>query len=66
MDVFTRSIRSWHLARTMEQSLMLRVLEKGVPEIHPSDQGVQYAATAYVNLLSQYGRSGSSKAKRLC
>jgi putative transposase len=28
---------------------------KGVPEIHHSDQGVQYAATAYVNLLSQHG-----------
>jgi putative transposase len=59
MDVFTRSIRGWHLARTMDQSLTLRALEKGlgkgVPEIHHSDQGVQYAATAYVNLLSQHG-----------
>jgi putative transposase len=57
MDVFTRSIRGWHLARTMDQSLTLRALEKGlekgVPEIHHSDQGVQYAATAYVDLLSQ-------------
>jgi putative transposase len=59
MDVFTRSIRGWHLARSMDQSLTLRALEKGlekgVPEIHHSDQGVQYAATAYVNLLSQHG-----------
>jgi putative transposase len=59
MDVFTRSIRGWHLARSMDQSLTLRTLEKGlekgVPEIHHSDQGVQYAATAYVNLLSQHG-----------
>jgi putative transposase len=58
MDVFTRSIRGWHLARSMDQSLTLRALEKGlekgVPEIHHSDQGVQYAATAYVNLLSQH------------
>jgi putative transposase len=58
MDVFTRSIRGWHLARTMEQSLTLRALEKGlekgVPEIHHSDQGVQYAATAYVDLLNQH------------
>jgi putative transposase len=58
MDVFTRSIRGWHLARTMEQSLTLRALEKGlekgVPEIHHSDQGVQYAATAYVDLLGQH------------
>jgi putative transposase len=58
MDVFTRSIRGWHLARTMEQSLTLRALEKGLekgaPEIHHSDQGVQYAATAYVDLLGQH------------
>jgi putative transposase len=58
MDVFTRSIRGWHLARNMDQSLTLRALEqgleKGVPEIHHSDQGVQYAATAYVNMLSQH------------
>jgi putative transposase len=58
MDVFTRSIRGWHLARTMDQSLTLRALEKGlekgVPEIHHSDQGVQYAATAYVDLLGQH------------
>jgi putative transposase len=59
MDVFTRSIRGWHLARSMDQSLTLRALEKGlekgVPDIHHSDQGVQYAATAYVNLLDQQG-----------
>jgi putative transposase len=58
MDVFTRSIRGWHLARTMDQSLTLQALEKGlekgVPEIHHSDQGVQYAATAYVDLLGQH------------
>jgi transposase InsO family protein len=59
MDVFTRSIRGWHLARSMDQSLTLRALEKGLekgsPEIHHSDQGVQYAATAYVDLLGQHG-----------
>jgi putative transposase len=58
MDVYTRSIRGWHLARSMDQSLTLKALEKalnqGRPEIHHSDQGVQYAATAYVNLLSQH------------
>jgi putative transposase len=58
MDVFTRSIRGWHLARAMDQSLTLRALEKGlekgVPEIHHSDQGVQYAATAYVDVLGQH------------
>ncbi len=59
MDIFTRSIRGWHLARSMDQSLTLTALRKGLekkqPEIHHSDQGVQYAAHEYVNLLHQYG-----------
>ena len=57
MDVFTRSIRGWHLDRTMEKSLTITALKKGleqyVPEIHHSDQGVQYAANDYVRLLEE-------------
>jgi putative transposase len=55
MDVFTRSIRGWHLGRSLEQELTLAALDKALadrtPEIHHSDQGVQYAATAYVQRL---------------
>lgn len=55
MDVFTRCIRGWHLGRSLEQELTLASLEKafeqGCPEIHHSDPGVQYAATAYVAML---------------
>ena len=55
MDVFTRSIRGWHLSRSLEHELTLaalkRALEKGCPKIHHSDQGVQYAATGYVDML---------------
>jgi transposase InsO family protein len=55
MDIFTRSIRGWHLGRSLEQELTLtalkRALEKSIPEIHHSDQGIQYAAPAYVDLL---------------
>src|SRR5262249_22484249 len=58
MDVFTRCIRGWHLGRSLEQELTLRslsrALERGCPEIHHSDQGVQYAATAYVALLGAH------------
>ena len=57
MDVFTRCIRGWHLARTMEKSLTITALTKGleqyIPEIHHSDQGVQYAANDYVQLLKE-------------
>jgi putative transposase len=56
MDVFTRCVRGWHLGRGLDQELTLvalrRAYEHGHPEIHHSDQGVQYAATAYVELLS--------------
>ena len=59
MDVFTRCIRGWHLGRSPEQELTLvaleRALERGRPEIHHSDQGVQYAATAYVAMLKGRG-----------
>jgi putative transposase len=59
MDVFTRSIRGWHLGRSLDQSLTLRALEQALakppPEIHHSDQGVQYAASAYTARLHQAG-----------
>lgn len=58
MDVFTRRIRGWHLQRSLEQALTLTALGKAlataVPEIHHSDQGVQYAASAYAALLEQH------------
>jgi putative transposase len=59
MDVFTRCIRGWHLGRSLDQSLTLRALERALahstPEIHHSDQGVQYAATAYTARLQATG-----------
>jgi putative transposase len=57
-DVLTRCIRGWHLSRSLEQELTLvalrRAFERGRPEIHHSDQGVQSAATAYVDLLNEH------------
>jgi len=57
LDVFTRSIRGWFLGRSLDQSLTLRALEQALahhtPEIHHSDQGVQYAALAYTARLQQ-------------
>jgi putative transposase len=59
MDVFTRGIRMWHLGRSLDQSLTLRALEQALahhtPEIHHSDQGIQYAANAYTARLQQAG-----------
>jgi transposase InsO family protein len=60
MEVFTRGIRGWQLPRSLEEALTLTALKRalaheGPPEIHHSDQGVQYAATAYTALLASLG-----------
>lgn len=59
MDTFTRSVRGWELGRHLDQQLTLAALrialQDRVPEIHHSDQGVQYAATEYVELLKVQG-----------
>jgi putative transposase len=58
MDVFTRCIRGWHLGRGLDQELTLTALKRALvehtPEIHHSDQGVQYAATTYVEVLKAH------------
>lgn len=58
MDVFTRAIRGWSLSRDLDTNLTLAALRSAltlcIPEIHHSDQGVQYAAQEYVALLNQY------------
>lgn len=60
MDVFTRSIRGWQLSRSLEEALTLTALKRalaryGPAQIHHSDQGVQYAATAYTAELAYHG-----------
>jgi putative transposase len=57
MDVFTRIIRGWAIGSGLGVELTLqalhRALARGRPEIHHSDQGLQYAATDYVVALEQ-------------
>lgn len=59
MDVYTRSVRGWHLGRDLSQDLTMRALEMALdgrqPEIHHSDQGVQYAGYQYVQRLKDEG-----------
>lgn len=54
-DVFTRVIRGWALSCGLGVELTLsalhQALSQGQPQIHHSDQGLQYAATAYVQVL---------------
>jgi transposase InsO family protein len=58
MDVFTRSIRGWNLSRNLDTELTLIALQNALrlclPEMHHSDQGVQYAALDYVALLDRF------------
>jgi transposase InsO family protein len=58
MDVFTRGIRGWCLSRTLDQELTLAALRAALatrhPQIHHSDQGIQYAAYAYCDLLKAH------------
>ena len=47
------------MGRNLDSDLTLtalrRALQTGQPEIHHSDQGIQYAATAYTDLLHEAG-----------
>lgn len=58
MDVFTRAVRGWHMSKSLGRELSLAALRMAltdhVPGIHHSDQGVQYAAHDYVDLLRSY------------
>jgi transposase InsO family protein len=59
MDVFTRLIRGWHLGRGLDAGLTLAALDRALatrrPEVHHSDQGVQYACHDYVARLHAVG-----------
>lgn len=59
MDVYPRCIRGWYLSRDLDQDLTVTALKRALahrtPKIHHSDQGIQYAATAYTDLLQAAG-----------
>jgi transposase InsO family protein len=57
LDVFTRKLVGWALRRDLTHELtlsaLLRALHCATPEIHHSDQGVQYADHRYVAYLDR-------------
>jgi len=60
MDVFTRIMRGWRLGLGLGVELTLGAAGnwrsvKSTPEIHHSDQGLQYAATDYTARLQSVG-----------
>lgn len=62
LDAFSRRCVGWELAPWLDTRLTLAALEHALAErqlppglIHHSDQGVQYASSAYVDRLEQVG-----------
>lgn len=59
LDVYTRAVRGWFLAKSLSQTLSVEALkhalQQRIPKLHHSDQGVQYAAKNYTQLLTDYG-----------
>lgn len=58
LDWYSRYIVSWELSDTLEVEFCLgnleRALKLAVPEIHNSDQGAQFTAEEYINILKLY------------
>lgn len=57
LDAYSRAVRGWALRRDLTKELTLSALrmalQHGTPSIHHSDQGVQYTAFDYTDLLSE-------------
>ena len=61
LDAFSRRVVGWSLGRTLEAELAIAALRMALIErqpgpglIHHSDRGVQYACTAYTEILKQH------------
>jgi len=63
LDVFSRRCIGWCLSRNIDTQLTLNALNMAIANrkplgfglIHHSDRGVQYASTAYVEMLNKHG-----------
>jgi putative transposase len=62
LDAFSRKVIGWAFSRWIDTALTLQALERALTTrpvaeglIHHSDQGVQYASTAYVTRLEENG-----------
>lgn len=73
MDLFSRRVIGWATARTLETSLVLQALQQAIEQRRPkpglivhSDRGVQYASTAYRQVLEQHRLLASMSRKANC
>lgn len=58
MDWYSRRVLAWELSDSLAPDFCVTALEKAlairIPEIHNSDQGVQFTGEAYLNVLRRY------------
>ena len=60
IDVYSRKILGWSVSNTMSTKWCVELLndtikKHGLPEIHNSDQGVQYTSNEYIQSLKEQG-----------
>ena len=60
IDWYSRKVLSWQLSNTLDGSFCVECLETalhmhGTPEIFNTDQGSQFTATAFTDVLKQHG-----------
>ena len=69
-DWYSRYVISWKLSATLENDFCIQALKEAleiaVPEIHDSDQGVQYTAENYVAVLEENGIQISMDGRGRC
>jgi len=68
LDTFSRKIVGWAMSERIDRDLTLTALRRalrgrGVPGIHHSDRGSQYACHEYRDLLREYGIEASMSRK---
>ncbi len=73
LDLFSRRIVGWSMARTLERILVIDALQMAIATrnpseglIHHSDRGSQYASHDYQKLLQQKGIVGSMSRRGNC
>lgn len=60
LDLFSRRVLSWKLSNTMDTAFCVAALEEaisiwGIPSIFNTDQGSQFTASAFVEVLKTHG-----------
>ena len=66
IDLFSRQVVGWALARYLDHGLVLKALDRARQHRQPdrglmihSDRGVQYASTGFRQYLQRYGFAGA-------